>query len=241
MRRPAEWDTGFFGYPVGVLTLTSEEDVQQEVAAARQEGYRLLYAFIPPHDGPAGAAVEAAGGRLVDEKVTLGWSARCATSLAPVERAPAIVSGRGCAATSELEALAQASGEQSRFRLDPGFGDGAFERLYGLWLRNSLSGALARDVLLIDGPTGPVGLLTLRDSGERAVIGLLAVEQAVRGQGLGGHLLRAAQDLAVQWGKSALDVATQAANAGALRLYLSAGFVVQERVSVYHLWLDEAP
>lgn len=49
---------------------------------------------------------------------------------------------------SELYELAIQAGVDSRYRLDPNFDSGEFERLYKTWIDNSLNGSIADYVLV---------------------------------------------------------------------------------------------
>jgi dTDP-4-amino-4,6-dideoxy-D-galactose acyltransferase len=234
--QPLAWDSEFFGFPVAraVVLPGGAAAVAALVAQARTRLVRLVYLVTDPADEAAAAAARAAGARLADQKVTFGQA------LGP---APGQLAATGeVVITSEfspeLEALAWQSGEYSRFRRDPHFAPGMFERLYGDWLRASLRGELARAVLAWQRPDGrPTGLLTLQVQGAQASIGLLAVQAGQRSQGQGRALVAAGRQLAQEWGCEHLRVVTQLDNVPACRFYAGVGFAIEQREHVYHLWL----
>ena len=230
------WDSAFLGFAVARAVVPSQGAAATAalVAQARGQGVRLLYLLVDPADEPAATAARAAGARLADRKVTFSQP------IGPVPGQPADTGPVVPVSTfsPELEALAWQSGEYSRFRRDPAFAPGVFERLYSHWLRASLRGELARAVLAWPGPDGkPTGLLTLQALGPQAGIGLLAVQAGQRGRGQGRALVAAALQMAQAWGCEQLRVVTQLDNLPACRFYTSVGFAIEYQENVYHLWL----
>ncbi|MET4076702.1 GNAT family N-acetyltransferase [Hymenobacter sp. UYCo722] len=230
------WDSEFLGFVVAraVVPPQGAAALSALVAQARGQGVRLLYLIIDPAADEAAANARATGAWLADRKVTFSR---------PIGPEPGRLADPGpviplSTFSPELEALAWQSGEYSRFRRDPAFAPGVFERLYSQWLRASLRGELARAVLAWPGPDGkPTGLLTLQSHGPQASIGLLAVQAGQRSQGQGRALVAAASRTAQAWGYQQLRVVTQLDNIPACRFYTSVGFVIEHQENVYHLWL----
>jgi dTDP-4-amino-4,6-dideoxy-D-galactose acyltransferase len=135
--------------------------------------------------------------------------------------------------------LAWQSGEYSRFRLDSRFATTVMRDMYTIWLRNSLTGSMARQVMRWRDAAGQeVGLLTLGEKNGRADIGLLAVDASMRGQGVGQQLVAAAVAQAAAWGYAELQVVTQWDNTLACRFYEKCGFQLVHEEHIYHCWLD---
>ena len=234
--QPLAWDSDFLGFPVARFAVSglTASTIVQTVAVARQAGYRLLYAVVVPTDTAEAEALCQVGAWLADCKVTY-------TMLLPLDAATSISPGIGDAIgyTSELESLAWQSGEYSRFRLDLRFKPSVFQELYSRWLHNSLSGDIARRVLVWRSPEGQeAGLLTLGEKNGRADIGLLAVDAAARGQRVGQQLVAAAQVQALAWDYTTLQVVTQGDNVPGCRFYEKCGFTPESVEHIYHLWLD---
>jgi dTDP-4-amino-4,6-dideoxy-D-galactose acyltransferase len=229
------WDSDFLGFPVGRLLADgwSADQVVATVAEARAMGLRLLYVVAAPTNEAAITAMRITGGLLADCKVTF--------AMAVPEQPGVPVSAAITAATHytpQLESLAWQSGEYSRFRLDPHFTPAVFQGLYSQWLRNSLSGGIARQVLVWRAPDGAeLGLLTLGEKNGRADIGLLAVDATARGQRVGQQLVAAAQARAAAWGYAELQVVTQGNNIPACRFYEKCGFKLAHEEYIYHYWL----
>ena len=231
------WDSDFLGFSVAraVPAATGGLDLPATLARAQRAGTRLLYIFLAPADADGAATARAAGAWLADRKVTYvqpllpDQTADRPTAIRPVTDF-----------TPQLESLAWQSGEYSRFRLDPHFAPAVFQHLYSEWLRNSLNGQIARQVLAWHDAAGTAcGLLTLGEKNGRADIGLLAVDAAVRGQRVGQALVEAAKTQARAWHYDALQVVTQAANESACRFYEKCGFGLAHEEHIYHLWLPE--
>jgi dTDP-4-amino-4,6-dideoxy-D-galactose acyltransferase len=234
--QPLSWDSEFLGFPVASLVVAglSVASITAAIANARKAGYRLLYAVATPSEVKEAEALCQGGAWLASHKMTYVISLNLPTTtlLNPAVTDAAIY-------TPQLESLALQSGEYSRFRLDKHFSPSVFKRLYSRWLHNSLSGAIARRVLVWRNLNGQeVGLLTLGEKNGRADIGLLAVDAAVRGQRIGQQLVAAAQIQALAWGYTSMQVVTQGSNSSACHFYEKCGFHLDSIEHIYHLWLS---
>jgi len=129
------------------------------------------------------------------------------------------------------------AGHESRFRKDPRLCP-YFERLYGLWLSNSLSGSIADKVFVYSDGKRLAGMVTckLRDGGI-GNIGLIATATGFQGKGIGGHLIQAADAYHAGNGAAIATVVTQKSNIQACRFYEKSGFTRHKLEFVYHLWL----
>lgn len=223
-----DWDSDFFGFGVGVLKPQSTAAVPALVKEARASGLKLLYWFADPQDGEAAAAAEAVGAFLADRKVTFLADASSRSG----EVAPGLHTATKV--TPQLHSLALQSGHYSRFKVDPRMPPDAFERMYTLFIERSVSGALAREVIVAD---DEAGFITLREKGDRLDIGFLAVDSKVRSRGLGAQLVSAAFARAQQWGFAKVQVVTQTDNEGACRFYERCGFGRERVEFVYHVWV----
>jgi ribosomal protein S18 acetylase RimI-like enzyme len=67
-------------------------------------------------------------------------------------------------------------------------------------------------------------------------IGLIAVDEAARGKGIGSVLLNWVFNYATLHGFKQVNVVTQAANTGALNFYEQHGFEIISRTFLYHVW-----
>ncbi len=228
-----------FGVARVLLDDLTSAALAELLADARQQGLALLYLVASPADARSNASARQAGAWLADRKAT--FVLPVAAGLA---QTPAAVTVQPTTEwTACLEDLALQSGAYSRFRRDPRLPSSVFVGIYREWLRKSLSGELARQVLVgyasagPGGPKQPAGLLTLGSKHGRADVGLLAVAAEARGQGIGQRLVQAAQRQAALWEFDELQVVTQLENVLACRFYRRCGFVESAVEHVYHLWL----
>lgn len=233
-----DWDSDFFGFEMGSLALDSAIDADCAAISLRglkTSGFRLVVVNYPSRTPSMRAAVEKAGAKLVDVKVD--YAAPVAISYTMPLDIETIADDVMLSELEALEALALASGERSRFRLDPGIGEKHWMRLYYAWLRNSLSGAIA-DAVLVHRSEGKItGFVTIKADGNRARIGLIAVDLTQRGLGIGGRLIAAVHAWAHQRGLREIAVATQQENSGACKFYAAKGFRVASETDIYHLWI----
>ncbi|WP_019947604.1 GNAT family N-acetyltransferase [Hymenobacter aerophilus] len=229
------WDSNFLGFAVGQLRRSElpSGGLAPLLARARQQGYRLIYWFVPPGLAAAAALDGCPVALLADHKVRFRL---------PVSAGQAIQLPAGLAPTRDyspgLRALASQAGGYSRFQTDPNFAPEVHERLYQRWLERSVNGELAREVLVYQPqPAGPVrGFMALSQHDNRTQIELIAVESVSRGQGIGAAFIEAARARAAAVGHTIVQVITQADNP-ACRLYRREGFVLEHEELVYHLWL----
>ena len=237
------WDSDFLGLDVYRVEASAPDvaAVKTALSAVAAAGGRLAYvtcveAFAGALDGPSGPVA------LVDEKRIYARALLAeADTLAPPPHvpwvelaAPSVVSAADAA---RLEELAVAAGVHSRFRVDPSFPRERFEEMYRIWMRRSLAGELADAVLKIGARGAIDAMVTVQRQGDDAVIGLLAVDAAQRGRGLGSALVQAV----LRWGCArALHrarVVTQGANREACKLYEGSGYLCVDRLFYYHAWL----
>jgi dTDP-4-amino-4,6-dideoxy-D-galactose acyltransferase len=229
-----QWDSEFLGYAVGRIEAGkgAEKQLPELLAQARDARYRLLYILVHPTDVASQEEAQRLGAVLVDRKVTF------VQALGPARETVAEPDIREAHEMScQLRSLALQSGEYSRFRRDANFDRHVFEQLYTKWIENSLTGELARSVLVFQPAETALGVLTLGLKQGRADIGMLAVDETARGARIGPRLITVAKQRARAWGVAEVQVVTQLENEGACRFYEKCGFQ-QERVDyIYHLWL----
>lgn len=186
------WDSSLFGFPVARVSADAIRTgrLPRVVESLRAEGVRLAYVSLPWSDAGAAAAVALVGGECVDRKVRYRKAV-----VAGLPTPPGVESVLGTPCTAVLEELALASGTFSRFRADPRISPDVFERLYVAWIRRSMSGDIAEDVLVIRAADAVAGMATVAgaDGGATGVIGLIAVGNGYRGNGYGTRLMLAAE------------------------------------------------
>jgi dTDP-4-amino-4,6-dideoxy-D-galactose acyltransferase len=233
---PLAWDSAFFGFPTARILAPKldQTGLRKVMAALKAAKTELAYWSVDPKDAESNLAAALYGGFLADVRTTY-MAASPVPSPDPAKFGVSpICEGEE---TPALYALAVEAGRHSRFNVDPGFPPNLFRALYVEWLRKSLTGERADAVLAaraMPEAGAPIGLITLQAKAGIGNIGLIAVDAAFRGQGLGTALVRAALEWCAGRGCPIVEVATQGRNLAATRLYESAGFTVSGRSNVWH-------
>ncbi len=222
-----DWDSQFFGFPVAKISTITELD------SMRQQGARLVYWSTP--DPASQALAAAAGGRLVDKKVT--YQMHLGTISAEQLQFGPVTEYLETAANSDLIDLSIQAGLFSRFRVDPKMDPAKFQELYTLWMKKSCNHELAKAVLVIREQVRCVAVVTVGEKNGHGDIGLVAVDASQRGKGYGQALIRAAQTWFVQHGYATSQVVTQGENVAACKLYEKCGYQAVSLEYYYHFWL----
>jgi dTDP-4-amino-4,6-dideoxy-D-galactose acyltransferase len=233
--RRLDWDSSFFGFPIGEARATTEDELVAADQDGVREGLRCLYLLVRSEHFHLVQQAEALGFRLTGVRTSF------------LAEAPFRVDLTGTGATrvraaqtsdvAALEQIATTAHPDTRFFADPAFARQACEQLYATWIRRSVEG-WADQVFVADLDTDarPVGYVTLHRDGHAARIGLIAVASGTRRAGIGRALMMEAFRWCDAQQVQGLSVATQAQNTSALRFYMRCGFGV-DRVDFWlHKW-----
>ena len=238
----AKWDSEFFQYKVGRVDLPTScapESVERFADAlvrqAHEQKFRLVYVFVgSPLESQSLSNLARRGFRDVGGKREY---ARELTSLPPTgaESAEIVV----CREVSpSIIKLALQSGALSRYRVDPGFAEHEYERLYTEWIRKAVEGVGGSRTFILGPEYNPRGLITLDSEGGEARIGLLAVDPDSRRLGVGRKLVGHTLSVGSEAGCRNIHVSTQSGNRAACALYEGCGFSLISETAIYHLWVD---
>jgi dTDP-4-amino-4,6-dideoxy-D-galactose acyltransferase len=240
--RRLDWDSQFFGMEVFGVTLTAgneEIDMQQLAGTLRGEGAGLAYFFLQQQTPDRQQQLAEIGAILYDEKVTYSKQLRSPTGTPPMSGTPPDKIERYMGeATDELLELAFLAGHDSRFKKDPRLSP-FFERLYTMWVINSLNGSMADRVFVYRTENRIAGLVSCKIGNDKTGnIGLIATRAAYQGKGVGTALLRATE--AYYSGNNVVTstVVTQKSNSQACLFYEKVGFAEYKTEYVYHLWFN---
>jgi ribosomal protein S18 acetylase RimI-like enzyme len=233
------WDSAFFGKRIGRIApgiVVDRHQMDEIEAWSRSQRIDCLY-YLCPSDNPRAVRVaEDHGFRLVDIRVEL--SAPLPAS-APTRLPAAIGHLIRPSAAEDLEWLISLAGRafgNTRFSNDPEFGPDAAPRLYRRWIKQNC-GSQTATVLVCIIDNRIAGFVSLeKPLGDTASISLIAVEDGMRGRGVGRALVEAGKDHCRNAGHRELRVVTQASNSAALRLYEETGFRLSSVRLWYHKW-----
>jgi len=228
-----EWDASFFSKKIGRLDYNnSNEKLRETLFEAKQLDYDLLYVFTPEELFLEESECFPFKGALVDRKVV--YTIDIGLEVTLTEK---VVEYSSTELTSELLNLAYESGKYSRFRLDKGFKDDDFFRLYYRWIEKSLNHEMADRVFVIKENNQIVGMVTLKICGDTSEIGLIAVDSQMQGKGFGKLLVERCFYEAYIAHCKTVTVPTQLDNKSACKFYERCGFHVQSITNIYHFWL----
>ncbi len=226
-----DWDSAFFGYEVGKISLKKEQLLTVEDFLVATENFKLVYVFSQQK-------LDFKSIVLVDDKIVLKRLIATADADEYEENNSIQSFDTKHHSSEEIRKLALESGVYSRFYKDQHFKNNEYERLYLSWIDQSIEGKLAFDILVaMDEHNSIMGFITLNEKSSDLVdIGLVAVSKEARGKGIARSLLRNAFQKARQLGYKNIQVVTQNDNLPAKKLYESEGFAIEERTFVYHYW-----
>ena len=227
-----EWDTEFWGRPVGLVEGDALDPGRLEAvdAWADANGVACVY-FLAGSQEPLTAQVAEQGGfRLMDVRVELRRAA--AGDEAVGDLRPARPDD-----LDALRSIARQSHGVTRFYADPRFPDERCDDLYDRWITRSLEGWSA-GVLVAEADGRPSGYVTCHLDDDGGSIGLIAVDASERRSGRGVELARGAVAWCREQGAEQMSVVTQGRNVAALRTFQRAGFLVDTVGLWFHKWYD---
>ena len=224
---PVIWDSVFFHLTIGKI---NEGVFNRQEFLQEKEVFDLIYIFEKPESNN-NAAISSINAVLVDEKITYKIILK---NVGEMDAAISVYTQDE--PTDKLISLTLQSGIYSRFKTDKNFPAEAYEKLYITWIKKSCDKSIAFRILIYGEMKNPSGFITLTGNGSEAQIGLIAVDEQHRGQGIGRKLIEAAINTAKNHNFTTLKVVTQGANQQACLLYEKCGFVIDSKINIYHYW-----
>lgn len=203
------WDTEFWGMKIGKASSSNIDKWAVENTIG------CICLLVPLNHVEEIQAAEERGFRFMDIRVTLGCRTRGQIANVHSFKAEEIDS---------LAEIARVSHRITRFYADPVFSDERCDDLYETWLRSSCDG-WADDVIVVGEAQG---YCTVHINDGVGSIGLIAVEENARGNGLGTDLVCGAIDHCYTRGIEKITVVTQGRNVSALRLFERCGFQITQ-------------
>ncbi len=233
------WDPDFFGFIVARIIphrLTAGE-LEYTLALLKKQNVSLVYWASDPLDKESQRSAKLLGGFLADKKITYGIVLRNVSNACLQEVNANIEEYLEPLPNSALEALALKSGVFSRFNIDPRFSKEQYESLYKLWILNSVNKKIADTVFVAKERDKIVGMVTVSKKNYRGHIGIIVVDENMRGKNLGVDLVSVAQKWFILQGCKIVQVVTQGDNVAGCRLYEKCGFHIEKTEHFYHFWL----
>lgn len=219
-----DWDSDFFGYEVAICNgFTTDES---DFLRIKNAPFKLIYIglnqalpMVPDHFF------------FADEKIVFEREIG-SDSFYKMDDCIELVFEN----SEQLTNLALQSGIYSRFKLDPNFTNHEFEKLYSIWIENSLKREEHQRVFAYVSDSKVEGFVSISNKSGVLNIGLIAVDENIRGKGIGRKLIDAVCLYAQQNRFEKISVVTQAANENAMNFYYKNKFHVVSRTFIYHVW-----
>jgi dTDP-4-amino-4,6-dideoxy-D-galactose acyltransferase len=222
-----EWDSEFFGYPVGQIQIEKPDRENISNAIKNSMEFKLVYLISPQRIDFA-----VTGLKLVDIKTRLGKQIKSKPnySFQKIHEYTGVED-------DQLKSLALQSGIYSRFKIDSNFINGEFEKLYLKWISDSINKTIADKIIVYeDGNKNYNGFITIIFKEQFSEIGLIAVDEKSRGNGIGKALLDYADHCTISRKFNKIEVVTQLENISAMKLYKKCGYKIISTKYIYHLW-----
>jgi dTDP-4-amino-4,6-dideoxy-D-galactose acyltransferase len=230
------WDTEFFGFPVGRVSLDGAD--AQTLAKldddARDLGLLCLYGSLDPIDAQTSYLVQQHGYRFVDAATTFDLKLH----EPPIPQPPGVSVRLGDA--DDLPGMADMItklGDWSRFAVDPRFGPEVARRMQAAWIeRAATCGTGEYQLVVAEDDTGIIAFIS-RAAEPHPVVD--TVGTTAQGSGAARYLIEDARSWAGD--KPLLGGPIAARNVNALRYVSHCNYRVCKVRYLYHRWLDEPP
>jgi dTDP-4-amino-4,6-dideoxy-D-galactose acyltransferase len=230
------WDSDFFGIQIGSIDFKNIDfnSFKQVLDLAKAENFKLVYGFQDSKFDYDNDIIAKLNGRLIDKKVIFSLD----VNSKKIDDNNQIEVHQAHLPNQDLYELAILSGEYSRFKKDLIFGKDNFEKLYKLWIENSVNGKIADKVFVHKSFNDEInGMITLKIDENSANIGLLSVKPNFQGQKIGQRLVDKSLLYCQKKQIKSLTVPTQLYNQNACNFYKKYGFQVEKIVNTFHFYL----
>tara|TARA_Y100000385_G_C13030810_1_gene610656 strand:+ start:157 stop:849 length:693 start_codon:yes stop_codon:yes gene_type:complete len=219
-----EWDSSFFGFDVYSINSNNETTIKDQLHQLKKHDGSLVYLFTDLVFDDV--FLTKSSGKFVGTKVVFSKNLQSVSSNNIIKSIKYDVIPR------ELLSLAFQSGEFSRFKIDTRLARESFEELYKKWLLKAIDNTDIETLVYSEGNIIK-GFISVEFS-EEAVIGLFAVDETMRGKGVGRLLLNQAEYISKNKGYNNLQIPTQKENSGAYGFYLNSNYKIIEERRNYH-------
>jgi len=236
------WDSNFFGRRIATLHPRALSPRLLELALERcvEAEVECLYFLCDAAREESLALARAEQFLEVDARLT--YSLRTTDAGEPPPEGDVTLRPGRPADAAALAAIAGDSYGASRYFHDPNFPAERCRQFYRDWILRSLEGRFDDAVLVAELDRQPVGYVSCRAlTANLGSIGLVGIDAALRGRGLGKRLVHAALQWFAERDLPTVEVVTQGRNAPARKLYESTGFALHRREVWFHKWFEPEP
>jgi dTDP-4-amino-4,6-dideoxy-D-galactose acyltransferase len=225
MIKELTWDSALFKRKIGEFIPVSQEPahIRDALKKAKKDGFKYLTYRTNSQDTMFIRLLETLGFYLTDIGVVLAIKTDIFFQR-NLQRDSKIRKSVKVATYDDLTTLRRLVKTlflESRFYNDPFFTKGEADRLYEVWIENSVKGEVSDIVYCVP----QTGFITCKKSGGNSgEIVLIGIKKGLRGRGIGSALT----EEAMRWFKkqriTRISVRTQLKNLSALNFYVNLGF-----------------
>jgi ribosomal protein S18 acetylase RimI-like enzyme len=231
-----DWDTTFFGFGIGRIidTQINHSQIDTVDRFAQEQAIRCLYFLCNANDSVSSEIAENYGFHLVDIRLTFAYQFPKAYIPLPSED---FIRSAKPDDTDNLVDIAKTAHQDTRFYFDKHFDRMRCNALYETWIKQSCEGQ-AQKVFIAVNAGVPIGYIACHLDSQNSIgtIGLVGVQAAARGNGIGSRLVQQSLNWFFEQNIQIVKVSTQARNITAQRLYQRTGFLTEGIALWYHKW-----
>ncbi len=232
-----DWDSQFFGVNVAYVScLHLSENINKAISRyVVSNDIHLIEYLCNCHDRRSVLIAEREGFNFVDIRLTFS---RALTGLKPLAPDVGLAFRKaGESDIKKLELMAEDMYAKSRYFFDDNFGAGKAREFYRSWIGKAARGQFDDECWCMAEDDLIGAFCSIRYAqGSTATIGLLGVDKAFAGRGIGRQMVARVMEMLAAKGITELSVVTQGRNYAAQNLYQSAGFRTKETQLWYHKW-----
>jgi len=228
-----DWDSNFFGYEIGLLV-----DFENEVDLINIDQFKLIIVKSFKDDRANinfFKKLKDYSWSLVDVKCNYEFNIDEKSIKEKIVTNEFVFEKIDLIEIEELHDLAFQSGIYSRYKIDPNFKNNEFKKLYIEWIEKSILDKNTRTLVYRQDSTIK-GFITYKKIDETITIGLFAVNENYRKQGIGKVLINYVINDAFNNGIKIIKVSTQIENENACFFYEKNNFKIYSKENIYHLW-----
>jgi dTDP-4-amino-4,6-dideoxy-D-galactose acyltransferase len=232
-----DWDSKFFGINVAYIScLHLSENIYKAITKyISANNIQLIEYLCNCHDRRSVLIAEKSGFTFVDIRLTF---VKLLKNVEPVFPIDGLIFRKATDADiPNLEAMAGQIYAKSRYFFDENFGAEKAKEFYESWIRKAVRGEFDDECWCLTKGEIILAFCSVRYTQSRsAQIGLLGVQDAYVGHGIGKHIVKRVIEMLAKKGTAELTVVTQGRNYSAQNLYQSIGFRTRQTQLWYHKW-----
>jgi dTDP-4-amino-4,6-dideoxy-D-galactose acyltransferase len=221
-----EWDSDFFGYPVGKSTISSVNDISIFFNDHSLNNYKLIYLFSK-------SQFKNLKLKLVDTKLIFKKNIEISRDLIENSTIELYVNENETDFIF-IEELAYLSGKYSRFKIDSNFKNNEFKKLYHKWVLRYT--ADNKNIIFKRINNIIAGFVLYSIYKETIHIELISVSDNFQGRGIASELIKETELIGNKNNCKNIQVVTQGNNIPAVNLYRKNKFNIISTNLIYHYW-----